>query len=1630
MNKRTPSDPFRLPALSLDALLGAFRTLLRRPKPLTAAAFSLAACLAACHIGDEVRYEERATFADLYDSLKRFERVVIVFENGNGRVLDTVFSGPVPDAESLDNLLVEDWDGGLATILISGFVGGKEVYTVAMDYDGKSRKTQTTRLVRSPDASLAATVREFILFEGDSLPLPAITVTPAQLADQTLIWSSTQPEVAEAAATHLKGRQAGTARITARLRSDETKALTFTVVVEFNTRIPEAIAILPDTIRVAAGGASHPAWAKASPASSSSAVTWSTDHPATATVGLDGTVRGIRNGSTRLRAVSRERSSVADSALILVSDPVPAQAVRFLKDSTLLYLGGAAESILVAVLPPEARQEVVFGNPTSGAFVFRNGRIEAEREGEAFLVATSVENPNLADTLRVRVLSARSVDSVRIAPRQLRLYVGGESGTPSVQVFPTSAPEAVRWISGNPALARVDAAGRVSPVAAGNLRIHALSAADSLVRDSVEVRIKLDAPVITAGEDTVIAVGQTLAVLPEVGPQEYGLVSAFKWDLDGDMDWDDSATALKTVSRRYTEAKVHTARFLVRDTEGNESIARKQVRVVPGKVVLIISPRHRSYSREARIGVRWSVDGVEQDSLVSETLVEGLNTLTRSVPDPIVGIATTSITVTLDSSAPQPPLVKGMERVATAYPSWIWSTGGSGGSGIYRVVLDGADIHAASETRDTVFVPGTALAEGLHTLHVQERDAAGNWSLSGRHDLRVDLTPPAMPVLTVEPGPVGNLPKPTFRWKGGGGGMSLFQYRLGADPSWTPTSDLAYTPSVNLPAGAHVFQVRERDSVGHWSSPAQVTATLDFTPPDAPRLSGTSPTSAFPQWSWTSGGNGGSGDFRFKLGGDGNPAAGGTETRALVHTLTEAVSGTTYTLHLQERDAAGNWSTVISHAILHDKTRPSVAIRTPLAAGLYLTRQASVDVSGTSSKPEGGAPIQKITYTLDGVTGSLPTNLAPDGSWVIRALPLVNEKTLELKVTATDQGGNTGDAILLLAMDSTAPPPPVFATQPPALVLASDPRTSLEWTWTRGGAATDSFIVRLNGAEVARQSATTFAVGNLVDGSYALQIVEVDLAGNASVPVSATVVTVDRSVPPAPSPSATSPTRDSTPTWTWTASMGGTYEYRLARDAAPSGLGAALPAATFTPSTPLQDGAWQFQVRERDAAGNWSAWSATSIVVLKRAPPATPTVSRNAPASNSPRWSWVGGGGGNRTFRYRWTGATTYLGEGASTEYAPGNLPEQSHALCVSERDTVGYGEEDCESITVDRTDPAIAGISVPEGFITNRSPISIRFTRDATADSLSCDLTDGASTVCQRVVSDAAGNSSTVSRTVWYRSNVVFVKAGGAGARDGASWADAFGDIGAALTSIEGRAGQMEVWVSEGNYPNFSLARSFTSIFGGFRSTGSPNSIELRDPFTRVSRIRADSSGSIVRFSGEPLSICRNTVLDGFHILEEVGQALGIFYAENAVVRNFWIERNRNESGGAGLIAIAYSTCSFEKVIVRDNSSTGYAAVYLFSGGSFTMSNSEVSNNLNESSWGTAGILSEYGGNVTLRATRLTQNVGGSRSGEFGPFYQAYNHGQNVMDIDSCVIQGLRTGVYPEADSPSIIWGSGNSEP
>jgi hypothetical protein len=191
-----------------------------------------------------------------------------------------------------------------------------------------------------------------------------------------------------------------------------------------------------------------------------------------------------------------------------------------------------------------------------------------------------------------------------------------------------------------------------------------------------------------------------------------------------------------------------------------------------------------------------------------------------------------------------------------------------------------------------------------------------------------------------------------------------FRYTItNTDPTCsTGTASSTLPTSVTIPAGTTTLKAISCDLAGNFSPVATAVYTYDVTPPNAPTVTGTTPTSnTTPTWSWTSGGDGGNATYRYRLN-NSDMSTGTTTTTSLSYTPGSALSEATHTLYLQERDAAGNWSTSGSLAI---------QVVTPPAAPTLSTPTRNIGSLSLMWASVSGATSYNLYWsTLTGVTTS------------------------------------------------------------------------------------------------------------------------------------------------------------------------------------------------------------------------------------------------------------------------------------------------------------------------------------------------------------------------------------------------------------------------------------------------------------------------------------------------------------------------------------------------------------------------------------------------------------------------------------------------------------------------------------
>jgi hypothetical protein len=261
-------------------------------------------------------------------------------------------------------------------------------------------------------------------------------------------------------------------------------------------------------------------------------------------------------------------------------------------ESLSVSLDGSPVPVRASILPAYADQTVTFTVVADGALgavslapAGGDGnlvKIKPEKIGNAAIRVSSVKDPSRTAVLKIRVLPP-SGNKVTLDKDSVLLYLGGAGQTLVAAVEPASVDQAVTWRSMNPDVVTVDSAGRIKAVAVGETYVNAKSIATGESRSGLVI-VKRDIPVLTVASKSGAPVNSRIVFSPH-SSQKHGSILMYKWDLDGDGNWDDSSSVpgigpevdLQSQSASYAKEGLYTARFYVRDSEGNDATAEVQV---------------------------------------------------------------------------------------------------------------------------------------------------------------------------------------------------------------------------------------------------------------------------------------------------------------------------------------------------------------------------------------------------------------------------------------------------------------------------------------------------------------------------------------------------------------------------------------------------------------------------------------------------------------------------------------------------------------------------------------------------------------------------------------------------------------------------------------------------------------------------------------------------------------------------------------------------------------------------------------------------------------------------------------------------------------------------------------------
>lgn len=323
-----------------------------------------------------------------------------------------------------------------------------------------------------------------------------------------------------------------------------------------------------------------------------------------------------------------------------------------------------------------------------------------------------------------------------------------------------------------------------------------------------------------------------------------------------------------------------------------------------------------------------------------------------------------TVSLLRDTSPPAATTVTGPAITPSLQPTWSWSSGG-GGAGVFQFYLtndsDSSTVYASGEVAAKSYKPASPLTDKkTYSMHVRERDGAGNWSAYGTRTTVVDTSATTPAQITLGDGYPALRTVKSVEWDlltGCGGAANAYRYDVDSSGAWTYVytalgdSVPATISRSGLSEGAHTIVVQERiDTTWRTDIQASNTITVDSIAPTKPTLTGTglatgqsyrsATPDTTPTWTWTSGG-GGNGMYSYRVTraytaagvADGAVIVAQTaETATTSYTPSSALGEGTYALSVMERDDAGNWSIESTQYTTVDVTKPtmvSVLIRGP-----------------------------------------------------------------------------------------------------------------------------------------------------------------------------------------------------------------------------------------------------------------------------------------------------------------------------------------------------------------------------------------------------------------------------------------------------------------------------------------------------------------------------------------------------------------------------------------------------------------------------------------------------------------------------------------------------------------------------
>jgi outer membrane usher protein FimD/PapC len=606
------------------------------------------------------------------------------------------------------------------------------------------------------------------------------------------------------------------------------------------------------------------------------------------------------------------------------------------------------------------------------------------------------------------------------------------------------------------------------------------------------------------------------------------------------------------------------------------------------------------------------------------TLADGTYSITVKDKDAVGNVSASSpaLSITVDTTVPTTPaapvLVGGINGVTADNTPTIKGVAEAnstviiykGGAAVDSVTAD------ASGNYTYTF---TSLADATYSITVKDKDAAGNVSASSPAlSITIDTAPPTTPAAPVLVGGINGViadNTPTISGVAEANSTVII-YKGGiAVDSVTANASGNYTYTfTTLADGTYSITVKAKDAVGNVSAASSaLSITVDTTAPTTP----TAPV-------LVDGNNGVISDntptiegiaeanstvIIFK-GGVAIDSVSANASGNYTYTFTTALPDGIYSIKVKDKDAVGNVSALSpALSLTVDTNAPATPAAPVLVGGINgVTADNTPTITGVAEANstviiyQGGVAIDSVIANASGNYTYTFTTLA-DATYSVT----VKNKDAAANVSAMSPA-------LSFRVDTTVPLTPAA----PVLVGGINGVIADNTPTITGVAEANSKVIIYKGG-VAVDSVTADAGGNytytfttLADGTYSITVKDKDAVGNVSAMSPALSIIVDTTPPATPAAPVlvggnNGVINNNKPTITGVAEANSTviiYKGGVVLDSVTAN---ATGAYTYTFATALADGTYSITVKDKDAAGNVSAFSPALSITIDTVVPATPT---------------------------------------------------------------------------------------------------------------------------------------------------------------------------------------------------------------------------------------------------------------------------------------------------------------------------------------------------------------------------------------------------------------------------------------